>query len=53
MVAPDFVPEGLVTQHINRWHANLSDLIEAYVLVRRRGITLDSSGRSAEMAIFL
>ena len=37
------VPEGLVTRRINRWQANLPDLIEAYVLVKRRAMTARSS----------
>jgi len=36
------VPEGLVTLRINRWQANLPDLIEAYVLVKRRAMTARS-----------
>lgn len=37
------VPEGLVMRRINRWQANLPDLIEAYVLVKRRAMTARSS----------
>lgn len=46
------VPEGLVTRRINRWQASLSDLIEAYVLVKRRAMTARSSGSQGQNGNF-
>lgn len=46
------VPEGLVTRRINRWQANLPDLIEAYVLVKRRTMTARSSASQDQSGDF-
>lgn len=45
------VPEGLVMQRINRWEAGLSELIEAYVEMKRRDTTA-SQGQNGDFAEF-
>lgn len=48
-----FVPEGLLTRRVNRWQTSLSDLIEAYVQVKRRDTTAccgGSQGQNGDLA---